>query len=529
MLKQVLMVAAENDAIPGAKVGGVADVVRDVPLALAKNDIHVDVIIPDHNNYHQQFDANLVAQIDVPFRGQLTPAFLYKVNPENSASSINQYLIWHQSFSPDGDSGVYRHDEDNRPFASDANKFALFSVALCEFLKHQKIAQPDVIHLHDWHAAIVAVLLSFDQNYQTISQINRVFTVHNIALQGTRPFKNDDSSLEVWFPHLSYNGQYICDPVHLHCFNPMRAGINLANKVHVVSPTYSQEVQQASNNELGFYGGEGLEHDLKLAQQANKLVGILNGCEYPELEPEPTAEKLTSAEFLKQAKQCLLIWTAQSPALQSTHFIANERINQWQNEEQTNTKKTIKPLVTSVGRLTAQKVRLLIEADNQGQVIDNLLKTLAEQQGRFILIGSGESHYENQLTKAMAKHDNFLFLNGFDSALSEALYPLGDLFLMPSSFEPCGISQMLAMRAGQPCLVNQVGGLKDTVMHNETGFTFSGTNINEQKQNLQQCFVDALTLLRDQPKQFSAIAAQAKQARFDWQSSIKSYINDLYQ
>ena len=465
MLKRVLMVAAENDAIPGAKVGGVADVVRDAPLALAKNNFEIDVVIPDHNNYHQQFNSQLIARIDIPFRGQLTSVSLYQILQDSSG--IRQFVISHGSFTEYGQGSVYHHDQDGRPFATDANKFALFSVACCELLKQGKLTQPHVIHLHDWHAAMVALLLNFDKSYQQLNTIKRVFTVHNIALQGVRPLNQDESSLEAWFPHLAYNGQEICDPQYLHCFNPMRAGINLSNKVHVVSPTYSEEVQLPSNNSLGFYGGEGLEHDLQQAKANHNLVGILNGCEYP----KTCAEKISLEEFLIQAKRCLLVWAAQSTQLKSTHFIASERIRQWQNKHEQFTKDA--PLITSVGRLTAQKIRLLSEVDNKSQVIDSLLNTLAEHQGHFILIGSGEAYYEEQLTKAMAQHDNFLFLNGFDSALSEYLYPLGDLFLMPSSFEPCGISQLLAMRDGQACLVNEVGGLKDTVKHNETGFSFS--------------------------------------------------------
>ncbi len=529
MLKQVLMIAAENDAIPGAKVGGVADVVRDAPLALAKNNINVDVIIPDHNNYHQAFDSTLIAELNVPFRGQLTPVSLYKVTPfkvtsKEPAAKVNQYVIWHHSFASTNGSGVYQHDQDNRPFASDANKFALFSVAVCEFLRHKKITQPDVIHLHDWHAAMVSVLLSFDNSYQTLNAIKRVYTVHNIALQGTRPLNQDDSSLEAWFPHLAYQGHLICDPNYLHCFNPMRAGINLADKVHVVSPTYSLEVQQTSNNALGFYGGEGLENDLQSAAKAGKLVGILNGCEYPS-NTESAAATLT--DFIKQAQSCLLQWAAQHTHLQSSHFIATERIKQWQSQ---NSSKNIGPLVTSVGRLTEQKARLLVET-NQGQssrVVEKLLISLSKHQGRMILIGTGDQYIEQALTQAMAKHDNFLFLNGFDSALSEKLYPLGNLFLMPSSFEPCGISQMLAMRAGQPCLVNQVGGLKDTVINNETGFCFYGDTIEKQKQHLCQSFNQALTMFTDKPKQFNAIAELAKQCRFDWQKSIERYISNLY-
>lgn len=98
----------------------------------------------------------------------------------------------------------------------------------------------------------MAVLLKFEPRYRKLAKLRLVYTVHNLALQGIRPFKDDDSSLEAWFPSLSYDGQLLCDPRYPHCFNPMRSAINLADKVHVVSPSYSQEVQIASNNAGGF-------------------------------------------------------------------------------------------------------------------------------------------------------------------------------------------------------------------------------------------------------------------------------------
>ena len=127
-----------------------------------------------------------------------------------------------------------------------------------------------------------------------------------------------------------------------------------------------------------------------------------------------------------------------------------------------------------------------------------------------------------------ARHPNFIYLQGYSDALSHALYNNGDLFVMPSSFEPCGISQMLAMRAGQPCLVHAVGGLNDTVQDGITGFSFNGDDSVEQAQNCAKKFDEILTMHRDNPKTFQKIATNAQAQRFSWQQVAKDYIEKLY-
>ena len=128
----------------------------------------------------------------------------------------------------------------------------------------------------------------------------------------------------------------------------------------------------------------------------------------------------------------------------------------------------------------------------------------------------------------MARNNNFLFLKGYGQDVGDLMYQLGDLFLMPSSFEPCGISQMLAMRAGQPCLVHSVGGLKDTVEHNVSGFCFNGDTLSTQADALLQSLTEALSLYQTNPKQWQAIKRRAADARFSWDSVVTDYITYLY-
>eukprot|EP00487_Bulimina_marginata_P011352 TRINITY_DN6940_c0_g1_i1.p1 TRINITY_DN6940_c0_g1~~TRINITY_DN6940_c0_g1_i1.p1 ORF type:complete len:218 (+),score=24.37 TRINITY_DN6940_c0_g1_i1:94-747(+) len=211
-----------------------------------------------------------------------------------------------------------------------------------------------------------------------------------------------------------------------------------------------------------------------------------------------------------------------SKPLESGYYIAHQRLLSF-------IKHGCKgPLVTSVGRLTDQKVLLLRQPYNDKLLIDELSNHLSEHDGKLIILGSGDSALEDVFTQAMARNSNLLFLKGYGQKIGELLYQLGDLFLMPSSFEPCGISQMLAMRAGQPCLVHQVGGPNDTVTHLENGFCFAGNTLELQCENLLNCFIETLALYNKEPEKWQHIANNARSARFTWDEVAQQYIDTLY-
>ncbi len=538
---KILMVAAENDAIEGAKVGGMADVIRDVPTALAEQGHQVSVIIPDYGDYAQRYPAKQIACFSLPFSGNIEQVTLTELEipalepdtrlTKNQHGYVRQLVISHAIFTQQGIGRVYLDDESSRPFASDASKYALFNTAVVEALAQSHLASPDVLHLHDWHSALISVLIEYSSRYEALKAITNVFTVHNLALQGTRPLRGDESSLESWFGSLSYDGQVICDPRYPHCFNPMRAAINLADKVHFVSPTYAQEVQLASQHKQGFYGGEGLEQDLINACNEERLVGILNGCQY---DSSTSASQITQEQLLITANQELLTWIARSEQLSSSHYIASQCIISWLTQiKKSNGIPDINtgPLVTSVGRLTDQKLLLLRKDETKSgntNVLSRLLTKLAKVNGRLIILSSGDRQIALELTQLMVQHDNFLFLNGYGQGLSDAIYQSGDLFLMPSSFEPCGISQMLALRAGQPCLVHAVGGLKDTVKHLENGFCFTGNSISKQQEQLLTVFEQAINLFQEKNDTWQQLINCAQQTRFSWQESVARYVKDLY-
>lgn len=541
---KILMLAAENDSIPGMKAGGIGDVIRDIPKALVAAGHQVDIILPAYDQLNNYGENRPVANIKVPFAGNIETVTIVELILANHCQGERQYLLVHDLFTSAGLGKIYCNGAYGQPFATDATKFALFSAAIAECLIQQVLPMPDVLHLHDWHCTFIAILAQFSPKYQAIAQLKTVYTVHNLAIQGTRPFNGDNSSLEAWYPHLTYDGQFICDPQYQHCLNPMRAGINLADKVHLVSPHYAQEVTQSSNHQQGFIGGEGLEKDLNIKEQQGNLVGILNGCEYQtndEYKTEGISKNIDSlTQFFRQCEQALLKLTAKQENLTSNHFIALRRIDSWQAKLDNIIKSSLSidnneflstPLVTSIGRLTDQKMLLLRQDVNGKPSLANLLCSLKSHQGHMIILGSGDKIIERELVNLMAEYDNLLFINGYEQALSDVIYQLGDLFLMPSSFEPCGISQMLAMRAGQPCIVHHVGGLKDTVTANgelQNGFAFNGNNLPQQAEQLIVNFDRALAVYR-QPALWNKIIENAKNSRFTWQESIKKYLNKLYQ
>lgn len=514
------MVAAENDALPGAKVGGIADVVRDIPPALAIQKQKVQVVLPGYGSLSQLPSAEQVAELVVDFAEEAHIVKVYKVLAKSPVNNVTQWVIEHPMFAVGGVGQVYCDDPSDRPFARDATKFALFSAAVATAIVEQVFGQIDVIHLHDWHAALVAVLRAYDPRFSQLQSIKVVYTIHNLALQGIRPLAGDDSSLAAWFPQLTFDVSKICDPTYHHCINPMRAGINLSNKVHAVSPNYANEILKPSNPCFGFFGGEGLEHDLELAQREQRLHGILNGCEYDNV------LKLDS-DFNQVLRLCqleVLQWLATKPVADSAHIVALHRLEQWLADKD----KKVSTVLTSVGRITNQKVQLLAQPLTSGQsALSAMLDALAADEV-FILLGSGDEKFEQFLIHVAAKHDNFLFLKGYAQSLPEHLYQLGDLFIMPSSFEPCGISQMLAMRAGQPCLVHGVGGLVDTVTHYHNGFVFAGESPMHQAENMLTCLRDALELKKHKTNQWQKIVDTATNTRFIWPNAAKQYIDKLY-
>jgi len=513
----ILMVAAENGALPGGKVGGIGDVIRDVPFALARHGHKVTVLNPGYQFLSRLPSARLLNTLTVEFGGALERLELFTVDMEPAVPGVQLLLLDHPLFGNGGVRSIYHHDK-YEPFATDARTFALFCQAACNALVCGAIAKPDILHLHDWHAAMMLVLRQYHPACRPLQAIRTVYTIHNLSLQGIRPFADNWSSLSSWFPGLKYQKNDLVDPRYPDCLNLMRAGIRLADKIHVVSPTYAREVQLPSLPEAGIVRGEGLEMDLVEASERGRLFGILNGCDYVSFRSRPVSHK----QFLALAAATLDAWVDEKAWIKGALYKGMQRLQLWGGRSR-------KPsmVVASVGRLTSQKMKMLAVPMQDGlSVLDHLLQELAH--GLMVVLGSGDERYETFLTDVMRRHDNFLFLNGFSEELADTVYRYCDLFLMPSSFEPCGISQMLAMRAGTPCLVHSVGGLADTVSHKENGFVFAGDDLHEQAFNLHVAFKEVLQVQARKAPLWNTIRTKAADTRFSWDDVVKEYAEKLY-
>ncbi len=514
------MAAAENGALPGAKVGGIADVVRELPAALAALGSRVSVVCPSHGLLGAWPGARRACTLQVRFGGTLEAVDLYRVPVHGAADGVQQYALDHPGFSPCGRGVVYCDDGPARPFASDASKFALFSAAVAEALQSDAFGTVQVVHLHDWHTALALVLRRFDPACRRLRALRTVFTIHNLALQGVRPLTGDPSSFAAWFPALHPDPAVVGDPRWPGCVNPMAAAIRLADAVSTVSPSYAEEILRPNDLEVaGRHGGEGLEEELRAVHARGALFGILNGCEYPS-EANPGAAP-DWPDMLAQMRRETLRLAGEREPLSSAHFVAWQRLAALK-------RKRPSALLTTVGRVTPQKLGLLRTPAADGRpALDGVLDALGEH-GLYLVLGSGDPALEQFLTAVSARRANLVYLRGYVPALPEALYARGDLFLMPSSYEPCGITQMLAMRAGQPCVVHAVGGLKDTVRDGVNGFAFDGDTSRDQADALVATVARALALRADKPKRFAALRDAARAARFPWHDSARIYRDRLY-
>lgn len=517
-MAHILMIAAENGALPGGKVGGIGDVVREIPPALAQRNCRVSVVTPAYGVFAKLPGAKQMQSLKLNFGGVTLLLELYRLDGINTDANVRHYVIEHPLFSACGAGKIYCDDPPGHPFETDANKFALFCKAVAEAIKTNAFGDLDVLHLHDWHAAFLLILRRYDPDYVSLKALRCAYTIHNLSIQGTRPFAVTKSSLEQWYPGLVYDRQQLADPKWLDCVNPMASAIRLADAVHTVSPNYAREILLPSDSSLGRYGGEGLEMILRAASEEKRLFGILNGCEYPQPSTPAIADWPT---LLQQMRKLIALWASRSTLLASAHFVAYQSLARLGDQRP-------KMLLTSVGRITDQKIGLMRQPTTSGKAALYAALEVLDDKGMLLMVGTGDPGCEQFLCETMASHGNFIFLRGYSEEMANAFYQQGDLFFMPSSFEPCGISQMLAMRAGQPCLVHKVGGLSDTVKDNSTGFVFNGDTPTAQADALVATVQRALTQFQKKSGKWQSMRTAAAEARFEWSDSIDAYLGKLY-
>ncbi|MDT0540509.1 MULTISPECIES: glycogen synthase [Croceitalea] len=509
-MNNFLFAAAENDAIAYCKAGGMGDVVRDVPRQIAEKGDVTHIVVPSYGRLHQK--GILVTTLNFELRGLTYTAELYEVVPKKTIKNIHHYVIHHPEIEAGGIAHIY-HDDPEEPFFTDAIKYFIFCTAVAEAVKRNAFGELDVIHLHDWHSSLLLFLREYDLAYENLKKIRFIYSIHNLAIQGIRPFEDNYSSLDNWFPHIRYDRESLQDYRYTDCINLMAVGIRFADAVHTVSPSYKKDVMLPSSPPE-FIGGEGLELDLQLANKEKRLFGILNGCNYKNINVE------VKGQIYRNTVKALFRWLQEESKKYKADFLAHtgeKTMNYVGNRP--------KFIVSSVARLTEQKFYFFKRSP---EAFVAILNKLEKVDGIFMLLGTGAPEYEELFRNMSYKHKNFIFTNGQSESLIDSMYLESDLYFMPSLFEPCGISQMLSMRNGNPCLVHHTGGLIDTVKHMKTGFGFDGKTYDEKIANMLTSFDVALDIFVNDKPTWNKIQSNAKKARFTWEKSVKKYYDLLY-
>jgi starch synthase len=528
MKKHMTLMMASAECRGVAKVGGLADVVFDLSLRLAAQGHRVFVVLPLYADLPLARSAALEPVLDfqVPFEGGQEPARLHKT----TVDGLEVHLVEAGFFQGEG-GGVYV-DSGKRgkgPFEDDARRFAFFSAALWELLqKAPGFRDVGVVHCHDWHIGPLPLLIRLDGQQK---KFKTVFTIHNLDYQGTRPLDEPyapGASWRQWFPErweaLQASGllDAVNDPAATLCFNPLRCGIRLADAVNTVSPTYALEITQPDDPAANFLGGRGLEADLARRQAEGRLWGILNGLDYDTFAPGhllPPFEADTP-DLLARRKVHKTQLLAELPAV--IDALSAKLGRRFGNAARVKAHLPAflkaaqkRPLTVCVTRAVSQKLGLFTEDLVPGKP---LYREFLRQGTALLVIGTGE--LEERL-EPLNDEPEALFLQAFDVDFATRLYSAGELFLMPSDFEPCGISQLMALRYGCLPLVHDRGGLHDTVVGGETGFVFQGATRDLAKAAFLTTAAAAVKALKAQG--YETMVRRAMEQRFEWTRSVADY------
>jgi starch synthase len=437
------------EVAPLVKVGGLGDVAGALPKVLNRLGVDIRLSLPYYGAI--KTPAKLYLKGLKLVEGRKTTSFdVYLATLPGT--KIPVYLIKHPLFR---DAEIYAKTDEFKHFSLWA-KASLVLITALDFI-------PDIIHLHDWHAALLAYYLpEFKRDYPAVlARAKVLYTIHNLANQGY------DRSLKI---------------------NPMQEGIRRANYINTVSPTYAREI-------LTKEYGMGLEKFLQ--KRKKNLSGILNGIDVDLFNPQtdPNLKFNYSAKNLSGKNQDKL-------ALQ---------------QELGLTVASQKPLLAFVARLSWQKGIELFSAGLLAEIIKRF-------DAQLIFLGTGDNKYQKYLTKMAQKYpQNIKVFLRLDLVLAQKLYAASDFFLVPSRFEPCGLTQMMAMRYGSLPIVRQVGGLKDTV-DSSVGYSF----IDYTTADLQKVLTKALKDFVAAPAIIQKKRQKAMKKDFSWYSSAQQYFK-LYQ
>ena len=473
---RVLMVASEVS--PFAKTGGLADVTAVLPGVLNQHQCEVRVIMPLYRRIKQRYENQLKfirwTMVKMGWRSMYSGLFSFRTG------GVTYYFIDNEYY--------FGHDKIYLEYSFDIERFCFFQRAVLDALGEPMDFEPDIIHCHDWQTGLIPCLLEahyFPYGYHR--HIKTVYTIHNLKYQGIHGVERIADLCDMPARFLTEYG-ILKDGVP----NLMKAGIVYSQAVTTVSPSYAEEI-------LTPYYGEGLDGVLR--SFSYKLTGIMNGIDRDLYNPQtdrniPRNYDLTNwAEGKAAAKEALL-----------------KRVNLPYDKKL--------PLIGMVSRLVDQKgLDLLL------RIIDELLSYGCQ----MVILGTGDEFYATQLQMVAQRHPELLApCIYFDSQLANKIYAAADLFLMPSLFEPCGLSQMIAMRYGTLPIVRETGGLRDSVTpynkYDGSGNGFSFANINAHE--LLYTTKAAIDLWRERSTNpaWNTLVENAMTVDFGWDNAAEEYL-----
>ncbi len=477
--KKMQIVFASAECAPFVKTGGLGDVAGSLPAALVRAGAEVIVMVPKYATIKDEYKAQMEHFSD----------FYVSLGWRNEYCGLEKL---------EHDGVTYMFVDNERYFArdypygffDDGERFAFFSKAITESLQHLPAGfECDILHCNDWQTALAPVFLrEFYQGLPLYDRVKTVFSIHNVAFQG----QFSDTVMEdiLGVAHIpAAASQLRCDACSI---NYMLGALRYADAITTVSPTYANEIQTPEF-------GEGLDGVLR--ERSYALQGILNGIDVAGF--DPATDKRIAANYTVEDRSGKAVCKAK----------LQEELGLEVRDD--------RPLMVMVTRLTRQKGMDLVM-----YALDRILAGGVQ----VAVLGTGDRDYEDGLRYFQDKYPGTMAARiEFDPALSQRMYAAADMFLMPSKFEPCGLSQIIAMRYGTLPIVRETGGLKDTVQpYNEftgegTGFSFSNFNGDE----MGDAVFRAARLFWDNRDAWNQLVTQAMSQDFSWTRSADKYL-DLY-
>lgn len=477
--KKMQIVFASAECAPFVKTGGLGDVAGSLPAALVRAGAEVIVMVPKYATIKDEYKAQMEHFSD----------FYVSLGWRNEYCGLEKL---------EHDGVTYMFIDNERYFArdypygffDDGERFAFFSKAITESLQHLPEGfECDILHCNDWQTALAPVFLrEFYQGLPLYDRVKTVFSIHNVAFQG----QFSDTVMEdiLGVAHIpAAASQLRCDACSI---NYMLGALRYADAITTVSPTYANEIQTPEY-------GEGLDGVLR--ERSYALQGILNGIDVAGF--DPATDKRIAANYTVEDRSGKAVCKAK----------LQEELGLEVRDD--------RPLMVMVTRLTRQKGLDLVM-----YALDRILAGGVQ----VAVLGTGDRDYEDGLRYFQDKYPGTMAARiEFDPALSQRMYAAADMFLMPSKFEPCGLSQIIAMRYGTLPIVRETGGLKDTVIpYNEftgegTGFSFSNFNGDE----MGDAVFRAARLFWDNRDAWNQLVTQAMSQDFSWTRSADKYL-DLY-